>query len=115
MGRLVANCKGKKSEGLFDLAQCSGRLLYHTSLFSGQGYCSCPCIQSHIHPRVLWDILPLFFGLSFILTKLKKELKNGNYSKAKSYFLSGLLLLLLFPLRFQIIELIVRGNLEIIK
>ena len=72
-------------------------------------------VSDNVFIGILLNIFPLICGLFFTLIKLRKELKVKSFTKAKTYFLIGILLLLLFPIRFLIIEFLISRNMEIIR
>jgi hypothetical protein len=66
-------------------------------------YSNTPLVQ------FIWTIGPLFLCCFLCLTLFRQEIRLKKFSKAKSYLLSTLILLLLYPFRITILDIIVNA------
>jgi hypothetical protein len=55
----------------------------------------------------LGDFLPIIIGIAICFYQLVKKSKLGELSKAKSYFVAGLILLVVYPFRVPIINSVI--------
>lgn len=73
---------------------------------------------NHISEKVtlfefISDVLPLFIGLLICLFKIKRNYKTNQLKKAKSYLVTAILLVLLYPFRIFFIDHVINSCLYI--
>lgn len=57
--------------------------------------------------KIIVAMSPFLIGLAIVVSGLLKNEKKHNLSKAKSYIIIGLSLLILYPIRMQILDVVI--------